>query len=193
MVAIPGRGYSLDSTEVTNDAYRAFILANPEWQKDRIKASLHDGDYLKDWTGNDYPDGMGSHPVVYVSWHAAQAYAQWAGKRLPRDEEWDFASRAGTSSAYWWGETFDTGHANLNGRGTEPVNQPGRTNPFGLADMSGNVWEWTSTPAAASSGSAGHVVRGGSWQDKARHLRSDSREVLAATVTGPDLGFRCAK
>lgn len=179
----------MDSTEVTNDEYLGFIAANPQWQKQRIDSSLHDGDYLKDWNGNEYPQGKGNYPVVFVSWYAAEAFAMWAGKRLPTEKEWEIAAQGGTTAAYWWGDTFDSRRANLNGREPEPVGAPGRQNAFGLFDVSGNVWEWTAT----SESSALRVVRGGSWKDEAVHLRSDSRVELRPTITGPDLGFRCAK
>jgi serine/threonine protein kinase len=185
-----GRAFWMDRTEVTNGQYQKFVLANPAWQKDRADVTLHDGDYLKLWTGNDFPPDMAPHPVVYVSLAAAQAYAQWAGKRLPTEAEWEYAARAGSRTAYWWGDVFLDAHANRNARGTEAVGDAHRVNAFGLADMAGNVWEWTQ-PAAVTSTATTSVVKGGSWKDDTEWLRTDARVLLPTSTTGPDLGFRC--
>lgn len=136
--------FYIDKYEVTNAQYKQFIDANPQWQKDRIDRTLHDGTYLALWNGNDYPPKRASHPVVYVSWYAAIAYAEWAGKRLPTEAEWEKAARGGlTGKKYPWGDDLDSSKANYN-HNAKDITPVGSYPPngYGLYDMAGNVWEW---------------------------------------------------
>ena len=83
--------FYLDQHEVTNAQYKAFVLANPDWQKERIDARFHEGTYLEDWDGNNYPDDKEDHPITWVSWHTAAdrgrvgiCSTRWIGKsKLP--------------------------------------------------------------------------------------------------------------
>ncbi|RKU18995.1 hypothetical protein C6501_01605 [Candidatus Poribacteria bacterium] len=136
--------FYMDETEVTNVQFKEFLLENPSWQKGRIEARFHDGDYLKHWNGNNYPNGKGNHPVRYVSWYAAMAYSEWTGKRLPTEAEWERAARGGLAGKkYPNGNMITPRDANYdkNVGDTTPV---GRypANGYGLYDMVGNVWEW---------------------------------------------------
>ena len=151
--------FFMDQHEVTNLEYQEFVLANPEWQREEIDSEFHNEDYLKLWRGirgNDYPKGKADHPVVYVSWYAAMAYAEWVGKRLPTEAEWEYAARGGlVGKKYPWGDEARTiprwprgdyvehdkaNHDRSVGDTTAVGEYP--PNGYGLYDMAGNVWEW---------------------------------------------------
>ena len=136
--------FYIDKYEVTNAQYKEFVDANPEWSKANIDKRFHDGDYLAQWEGNTYPNWAENHPVVFVSWYAGMAYAEWAGKRLPTEAEWEKAARGGlTGKAYPWGNSIDPSKANykMDFAGTLPVGTYSPNN-YGLYDITGNVWEW---------------------------------------------------
>jgi formylglycine-generating enzyme required for sulfatase activity len=190
------KGFWIDATEVTYGAFQRFVLANPAWQKSRIDRRLHDGNYLADWKGNDIPPGSDDLPVVNVSWHAAQAYSAWVGKRLPNEAEWEYACRGGRRSAYWWGDAFEAAAVGSNARGAAAKN------PFGLSAVLGGVWEWTSSlyrnyPFADDgrnnpSAEGARAIRGGSGTNDPRMLRSANRNRDAPERCSDLLGFRCA-
>ena len=160
--------------------------------------------------------GRGRKPVIDVNWHDARAYAVWlseqTGKRyrLPSESEWEYAARAGTETAYSWGDEIGVNRANCDGCGskwddtqTAPVGSFA-ANAFGLFDMHGNVWEcvedcWHENyEGAPSDGSAwtngGNsswaVVRGGSWTDYPWYLRSAGRDRCRPSNRSFHLGFR---
>ncbi len=150
--------FYMDKYPVTNAQYKVFIDANPQWRKplkrnerNRTKKMLlsilskyHDGDYLKHWDGNNFPIGKADHPVTHVSWYAAMAYSQWAGKRLPTEAEWEKAGRGGlTGQKYPWGNTMDSNMVYC-GKNVGETTSVGKypANNYGLQDIVGNVWEW---------------------------------------------------
>ena len=211
--------FYMDKYEVTNAQYKGFVDANPQWRKDRIPRAYHDGNYLKHWNGNNYPVGKGDHPVTHVSWYAAMAYAQWSGKRLPTEAEWEKAARGGLfGQKYPWGNLIDSRKANYNMSigDTTPVGEYA-PNTYGLYDMAGNVWEWcldeyrrdfyARSPLRnpVSGGNilniisnfinvkSSRVLRGGSWYYSAPVVRCPNRYVLMLNSTENDLGFRCVK
>jgi len=188
----------------TNSEYALFVRAQPQWSKDRADPALRDDNYLSDWTGDAYPEGKGDHPVAFVSYHAAQAYAAWLGKRLLREAEWECAARGGlVGKKYPNGDQMNDSLANLakQYRGTTPVKKFA-ANGFGLFDMSGNLFEWTSDwygpysaaevadPQGPGEGEY-KVVRGGSWMSGAGALRVSAR-VDMESVTCGQVGIRLA-
>ena len=136
--------FYIDKYEVTNADFKKFVDANPEWQKDNVPEELSHGFYLEHWNANAYPLWKADHPVTNVTWHAAMAYCQWAGKRLPTEAEWEKAARGGLiDKKYPWGNEITEHDANHNYRigDTQKVGKY-RPNDYGLHDMAGNVWEW---------------------------------------------------
>jgi formylglycine-generating enzyme required for sulfatase activity len=196
-------GFWLDAQEVTNEAFYRFVVARPEWSKNSIRRQYADENYLRHWPGERFQPGDEQKPVTYVSWHAADAYAKWADKRLPTEGEWEYAARAGSRQAYWWGPTFDAARANNSGS-VWPVGSPATANALGLFDMIGNVWEWTSSVyrpypyraddgREAPAGMGDRVYRGGAYVNRnALLLRVANRASADPRTTSASVGFRCA-
>ena len=187
--------FYMDKYEVTNAQFKAFVDANPQWQKDNVveKFSDHHG-YLWFWTGTNYPAGKANHPVRHVSWYAATAYAEWVGKRLPTEAEWEYAARGGLAGqTYPSGNTISTRQANYN-RHVGDTTAVGRyaANGYGLYDMAGNVWEWCLGKYDWGPWGA-RVLRGGSWDSPEEDLRVAYRLWLSPTSTDGWFGFRCVR
>jgi len=154
-----GRPFALTRTEVTFDQWAACVA----------DGACRGGQ-------DDHGWGRGARPVINVTWDDAAAFAGWLGTRvgrlcrLPTEAEWEHAARAGTATAFWWGEQAGRGHANCRDcLGPEPPygTRPAASfpaNPWGLFEMNGNVWEWTAdcwTPEQSPCGA--RVIKGGSW------------------------------
>ena len=161
------------------------------------------------------------HPVVCVSWYEAKKYVEWLSEntekeyRLLSEAEWEYAARAGTTTAYYFGDTISKNQANYHGRFITTVGSY-PANAFGLYDMHGNVWEWVEDRwhdnyvsdneiIAPGDGSSWNeecekycekdtrVLRGGSWVNGPARLRSAERTWYVASGTSKYLGFRVAR
>jgi hypothetical protein len=189
------RAFDIDKFPVTNGQYRVYL------EDMKIPKS----EYPDFW--DDSADKE-NHPVVGVSQKEAQAYAQWLNtlfdikKRLPTEDEWEKAARGGAEGIYPWGDESpkDNVRANYNGNnrydGTSPVGSfKNGVNAFGLFDMAGNVWQWTSTPSGEESGDgpAKVIVKGGSWMDGPNELRVSNRKELDPSKQYGDVGFRLVR
>ncbi|MCC6442711.1 MAG: SUMF1/EgtB/PvdO family nonheme iron enzyme [Armatimonadetes bacterium] len=188
----------IDECLVTNGEYEAFLKATGHRPRDPTN-------FLKHWPGRKCPPALRDHPVVYVDLEDARAYAKWAGKRLPTEEEWQRAAQGSDGRKWPWGDTFDAARCSPPGKGTTPVRAfPGGRSPVGCYDMSGNVWQWTE-----SERDDGHtryaVIRGGShfraegsvWYVQGGPQPLDRHTKMILMYPGLDrcatIGFRCVR
>lgn len=173
--------FLMDKYTVTNDQYKKFI--------DETKRSAP-----KNWVFSGYNSDLKDHPVVFVNYNDAETYCMWLVKRLPTEEEWEKVARGADKRKYPWGNSFDKTNANTSLRGimgTVPVNsyESGKS-PYGLYNMAGNVWEWTST---IGQNKETRITKGGSWGLSHRFSRTFSRVEYSAKARTNNIGFRCAK
>jgi formylglycine-generating enzyme required for sulfatase activity len=193
--------FSMDKYEVTVGQYAAFLQETG-------------GDRPSDWKTMNQPTHQ-KRPVVNVDWADAARYCKWAGKRLPTEAEWEKAARGTDGRLYPWGNDPPTplranyGKTEWNNHGVlVPVGtlEDGKS-PYGVYDMAGNVWEWVSdwydpnyyknspsqNPTGPSTGGF-KVLRGGSWNNSPRILRSADRYFDPPSFRSLYFpGFRCAK
>lgn len=198
------KAFELGRGPVSNADYHQFI-----WDKGHRVP--------KEWIGFRYAEGLDAHPVVGVSLLDALTYIEWLNTelnttyRLPSEAEWEYAARGGDARLYPWGDEFDPWRCNTleSGKhGTTTIGEysPGGDTPFGLMDMSGNVWEWTTSllrtypyiptdgredPEAKSKEK--FVIRGGAWYYSHKLARTTVRESALANFSSPALGFRLAR
>jgi formylglycine-generating enzyme required for sulfatase activity len=149
------QGFWFGRTEVTVRQFRRFVKQT-DYATDAEKA----GNRFT-WKSPGFPQGP-DHPVVYLSYHDALSYAQWAGADLPTEAEWLYACRGSSTTKFYWGDTVDDRflwhRCNTQGTGTRPVARK-RPNAWGLYDMVGNAWEY----CKGDGGEACFATRGGSW------------------------------
>ena len=135
--------FYIDKYPVTNKQYREFCLAKGVPRKFQPRIPFRWRSYQ--WKNFEYPKGQDTYPVWGINWYAAMAYAEWAGKRLPTEAEWEKAARGGLESkVYPWGNEIDANKANYKRVGKSQPDSVGMYPPngYGLYDMAGNVWEW---------------------------------------------------
>ncbi len=131
-----------------------------------------------------------NHPVEKVTWYDAKMFCEKLGKRLPMEEEWEKAARAGSSSLFFWKNGKPDAFAWHKGNADKKTHAVGskKPNALGLYDMAGNVWEWT----FSNHESGGKVVRGGSWRNGVGSLKSSHRINSLPIHKFHYVGFRCA-
>jgi len=192
----------------------------------KYEVTFDEYDRFAEATGREKPAdegwGRGRQPVINVSWYDAVAYAEWLSAqtdqqyRLPTEAEWEYAARAGTQTAYWWGNKIGNNNANCNSCASfreASLSRNARTvpvgsfpaNPFKLHDTSGNVWEWTCSEyskdydgqelicMANPNSEVPRACRGGAWSYSPRGVRVAYRSKVAPYNRDSTLGFRLAK
>ena len=198
--------FYMDRYPVTNEEYKLFVDATnhnvPFYEVDWVESAGYNWDPKM----RTPPPGKETHPVVLVTWEDARAYAEWAGKRLPTEVEWEHAARSDDGRRWPWGNEFLPDHCNSKeseAQGTTPVGQysPQGDSPYGVGDMVGNVWEWTSSlfrpyPYDPNDGREGQeaigwrVLRGGSWTNDLNRARCTAR-LDGDFLFYNNVGFRC--
>lgn len=212
--------FYLEEHPVTNIQYKRFVDANPEWRRDAVIDRLKMVYYLKHWDGDSVLPGREQEPVVYVNWYAANAYAKWAGRRLPTEAEWEFALRDTKHDQHYiypWGNALERAPDwFVFDRPLSEIRSDSPRNSYHLIDMSGNVNEWVEDgfdpdwysqclrqviegkqvvkPVCRKPGDS-RILRGGSFLDdqkEFRHFACHYRTFLNPLNTNQDGGFRCA-
>lgn len=181
--------FYLDRTEVTNERYKAFVEATGH------RAPKH-------WRGKQPPAGEEKFPVVNISWDDAVAFAAWEDKRLPTEEEWEFAARGRDGRLYPWGSEWNPEFANTaessTGKIVEVGRYPGGASPFGVLDLCGNVWEWTASDLRSYLTQEVlapnfKVIRGGAFDVRKEYATATYRGYVQADKVYPKTGFRGAR
>ena len=192
------QAFYIDLNEVTNADYKKFT------DETKRETPYH-------WPEGNPPKIKEQHPVVYVSWFDADNYCKWRGKRLPTEQEWEKAARGTDGLIYPWGNQWSLDKSNnpyTHSTGTVPIGSfPEGKSPYGLNDMSGNVWEWVDSyylphpgnpVTRAEYGKDKRVLKGGSWFDCLSYgcglsAPTFNRSFFTPEVKNNSFGFRCAK
>jgi formylglycine-generating enzyme required for sulfatase activity len=196
--------FRIDRSPVTNAQFCQFLNAcgnkeegGAEWidlkgayGKEKCRISGRKGRFTVE-------HGYENHPAIYVSWYGAAAFAKWAGKRLPSEQEWEKAARGIDGRRYPWGEEFSEQRCNTQESGIGGTTEVGKygeagRSPYGAEDMAGNVGEWTNS-LWSEKGEAARVLRGGSWGGVSGGAACSCRDLEHPHSRGGNVGFRCAR
>ena len=202
--------FLIDKYPVTNEQYAAFVEASPTWRPGAANILL-DEDYLSHWKKGACPGSLSQHPVSWVSWwQAAKGYCAWRDGRLPTEAEWEFAGRGADGRMYPWGDAWRTRRCNAYTPGTQWTSAVGEfpegQSPFGVMDMSGNVWEWCADwysdtyyatseredPTGPRYGRS-RSMRGGCMLNHAEFVTLTRRLHFPPNHSDASIGFRCVK
>lgn len=202
--------YAIAKYPVTNAQYAKFIEADGYnqrkwWTKIGWKVRELESWQEPRWWENEKVDHA-DYPVMTVSWHEANAFCRWLSDttgediKLPTEQQWQRAAQGDTHWVYPYGNEFDASRCNFNAENTTSVTlfEGKGDSPFGVVDMSGNVWEWCSTKYKANNntphGTDKKVLRGGSRRyDIKAFLRVDCRHCDEPEDFDFNVGFRIAR
>ncbi len=206
--------FRIDLMPVTNAAYAEFVDAGgapaPTMDEATWKQQGFDQDWATEvarfvWAGGRPPHDREDHPVVLVRWTEASAYCAWRGhvvgaaRRLPTAAELEKAARGEMGAIYPWGPTFDATKLDSRAGGTDDTAPAGSlgagASPYGVLDLAGNVYQWTSTPWPPGTDAAHATrmtVKGSAWDDWGGLGRGAARHGRTITIRHAIVGFRCA-
>jgi len=224
MLPIPAGRFVMGTDPAVSfqNGFPAHTVRVPAFRLSRFDVTFDQFDAFARATRRELPVdegwGRGARPVIHVSWRDAQAFVAWLNQgtgrhfRLPSESEWEYAARAGTTTLYWWGNAPDPDEANTAtnaGRDHYPHTSPVGAfppNPWGLYDVSGNVWQFVEDCRHGSFEGApvdghpwmeepcdSHIVRGGGFGSIRRGMQVAARAAAGETWNSAEIGFRLAE
>ncbi len=171
-------GYWIDVYPTTNADYARFIAASGHAPP-------------RHWPAGQYPPDLADHPVVWVTWHDANAYADWAGKTLPTALQWEKAARGPYGTAYPWGDAGTAAKGNFRESRvgfTTPVDRyHSGVSSYGVYDMCGNTWEWLSTETQPGR----YELKGSAFSSPFHRAKPANFNDASVDMLDDDTGFRC--